>query len=174
MNQDQLIEISDYEIIDISENIFIIDKPEDSISPENYVRIYYRLFRCFAKRILMNNKYYHIIFGNIYTTDGRKFIGKDIPEDEFDDLFHSNNRNPDCIIKLICCCYCFCICCCESVFEEKHVFVRYDESMNILATYKSSQDACKALKVDPGKLLQLCEEGNLIKRITIDPYLNLE
>jgi hypothetical protein len=150
------------------------NEPSMSSSPGDHVRIFYRLFKCFAKRVIMHNKYYDVIFGNMYTTDGRRYISRYDPEDNIDDVFYSDSINPDCVIKLICGCYCCCIFCCENVFEERHTYIHYDASMNIIAEYHSEIEACKALKVDRGKLFELCKEEKEIKCITIKPLLNLD
>ncbi len=63
--------------------------PTNAVSPKGSIFPFHWLFRCFAKRTLLNdNRYYDVFCNNFtYTTDGRMFVGHYIPgEDVYEDL----------------------------------------------------------------------------------------
>jgi hypothetical protein len=44
--------------------------------PQGEVSIFYKCFSCFKKIEIIDEKYYHLIFSYVYTTDGKLFIGR--------------------------------------------------------------------------------------------------
>lgn len=60
--------------------------PIQSISPyeSSVVLLYYRVFGCCRQTVVVSERAYHCIFGNLYTTDGKFYVGNYYPNDPYE------------------------------------------------------------------------------------------
>ena len=99
--------------------------PRNAVSPNGDCFPFHCLFRCCARRVLLNdNRYYDIFCDNfVYTTDGRAFIGNYIGSEGIEDLdpFIMMPAEGFCCL----CCYTECF---EKWFESQfNAWINYNE-----------------------------------------------
>lgn len=90
----------------------VTKEPINAVSPYGWRYPFHCLFKCFARRILLDdNRYYDIFCNNfVYTTDGRMFMGNYIGSDGIEDL------DPFIMVSVEdICCICCVYCCCEKL-----------------------------------------------------------
>jgi hypothetical protein len=73
------------------------------------MNVFFTLFRCFAKTIILDNVSYYNIFNFIYNTNGL-YIGIYNKDNAYEDV-DTIAPEPD---EIFCCC----LCCCSSCFKH--------------------------------------------------------